>query len=307
MILVKVFNQLCLVYIRSMIHFGLSRLKYSQKNSSLCSGCLNFSESPKQSSMKKIISIFVLPLVLILGCRETKAQKEEQANTEAISSLKIIPIEHATAVLEWNDITIYIDPVGGKKAFEGQKEPDLILITDIHGDHFSLETLQELNTAKAKIIVPQAVADKIPEEFTPQIDVLNNGDTKERYGIIVEAIPMYNLREEALDFHTKGRGNGYVLDLDGQRIYFSGDTEDIPEMRALQNIDKAFICMNLPYTMTVESAADATLAFKPKEVYPYHFRGRPEVSDVKKFKELVNKGNPNIKVVQLDWYPNDDF
>ena len=223
--------------------------------------------------------------------------------SEGSNTIKIIPIEHATAILEWNNVTIYIDPVGGKKAFENQKLPDLILITDVHGDHFSLETLKELNTSKAKIMVPQAVADKIPNEFTPQIDVLNNGDSKERYHIKVEAIPMYNLREEASKFHTKGRGNGYVLNMGGKRLYFSGDTEDIPEMRALQSIDKAFVCMNLPYTMTVENAANAVLEFKPKEVYPYHYRGRPNVSNVAKFKELVNKGNPNIKVVQLDGIP----
>lgn len=258
--------------------------------------------------MKKKYFLFAFTLLLMLACKEIKAQKDQVTPKEdVISTLKIIPIEHATTVLEWNGITIYIDPVGGKKAFENQKQPDLILITDIHGDHFSLETLQELNTSKAKIMVPQAVADKIPEEFTPQIDVLNNGDSKERYGITVEAIPMYNLRTEALKFHAKGRGNGYVLNIDGQRIYFSGDTEDIPEMRALQNIDKAFICMNLPYTMTEASAADAVLEFKPKEVYPYHYRGRPNVSDVTKFKEIVNKGDAAINVIQLDWYPNDDF
>ncbi|WP_422079855.1 MBL fold metallo-hydrolase [Ulvibacterium sp.] len=228
-------------------------------------------------------------------------------NDEQGSEIKIIPISHATAVLEWNHITIYVDPVGGAKVFEGQKKPDLILITDIHGDHLSVETLRELDTKRAKIMVPQAVADKIPEEFTPQIDVLNNGDSKERYEIMVEAIPMYNLREEAKKFHAKGRGNGYVLNMGGQRLYFSGDTEDIPEMRSLKNIDKAFICMNLPYTMTVESAADAVLEFQPKQVYPYHYRGNPDISDVIKFKKLVNKGNPNIKVVQLDWYPQDDF
>ncbi|WP_420322407.1 MBL fold metallo-hydrolase [Flagellimonas sp.] len=226
---------------------------------------------------------------------------------EPSDAIKIIPIAHATAVLEWNNITIYIDPVGGKKAFENQKLPDLILITDVHGDHFSLETLQELDTKKAKIMVPKAVADKMPDEFIPQIDVLHNGDTKERHHILVEAVPMYNLRTEALKFHVKGRGNGYVLNMGGQRLYFSGDTEDIPEMRALQNIDKAFICMNLPYTMTVDSAADAVLEFQPKEIYPYHYRGRPNVSDIGKFKTLVNTNNPNIKVIQLDWYPNDDF
>ncbi len=250
----------------------------------------------------------VFALIMVLGCRQSNAQKVIiSAKSKSQKLLNIIPIEHATTVLEWNDITIYIDPVGGKSAFENQKLPDLILITDIHGDHFSLETLQELDTQKSKIMAPQAVADRIPKEFTPQIDVLNNGDSKERFGIKVEAVPMYNLREEALKFHTKGRGNGYVLNMNGQRLYFSGDTEDIPEMRSLKNIDKAFVCMNLPYTMTVESAADAVLEFKPKEIYPYHYRGRPNIGDVHKFKTLINQGNPNIKVVQLDWYPNDDF
>ena len=270
--------------------------------------------------MKKAIYTIIGMGIVLLGCKETqKPKSESDSNPYADIStppplpvkekteIKVIPIEHATVILEWNDITIYIDPVGGAKVFEGQKLPDLILITDIHGDHLSLETLKELQTEKAKIIVPQAVGDMIPENFTPQIDVLNNGDSKERYGITIEAIPMYNLRKEALKFHKKGRGNGYVLNMAGQRVYFSGDTEDILEMRALQHIDKAFICMNLPYTMTVESAADAVLEFNPKQVYPYHYRGKPNVSDIAKFKKLVNSGNPNIEVIRLDWYPKDDF
>ena len=263
----------------------------------------------------KIILVVLLSLVMaLLGCKQNVDKKPKTVVAESILErpendydLKIIPIEHATAILEWNNITVYIDPVGGAKAFEGQKQPDLILITDIHGDHLNVETLLELNTKKAKIMVPKVVADKIPQEFTPQIDVLNNGDRKERYGITVEAIPMYNLRAEAKKFHIKGRGNGYILNMGTQRIYFSGDTEDVPEMRRLKNIDKAFICMNLPYTMTVKSAADAVLEFKPKQVYPYHYRGRPDVSDVSKFKALVNTGNPDIEVVQLDWYPKDNF
>ena len=115
---------------------------------------------------------------------------------------------------------------------------------------------------------------------------------------------MYNLREEALKFHSKGRGNGYIITLGEERLYFSGDTEDIPEMRALKNIDKAFVCMNLPYTMTVASAASAVLEFKPKQIYPYHYRGTEGLSDVSQFKEIVNAGDDTIEVVQLDWYPN---
>lgn len=275
--------------------------------------------------MKKL-GIIIIGCLLLTGCKEQQSKKPlldsdindpindltlKEVNLKQIEfqedDIKIIPIEHATAILEWKEITIYIDPVGGAEAFEGQKKPDLILITDVHGDHLSMETLEALNTEKAKVMVPQAVADKIPENFTPQLDVLNNGDSKKRFGITVEAIPMYNLREEALKFHTKGRGNGYVLTIGEQRLYFSGDTEDIPEMRALQNIDKAFICMNLPYTMTPVSAADAVLEFKPKQVYPYHYRGKLDVSDVAKFKAMVYAGNPDLEVVQLDWYPNDEY
>lgn len=262
--------------------------------------------------MKKLLHILLCCSMALLGCKDrskSSTPKDVATTTapDAVEDIKIIPISHATGVLEWGEITIYIDPVGGVAAFAGQKPPDLILITDIHGDHLSVETLQELYTEKAKIVVPQAVADKIPTEFTPQIDVLHNGDTKERYDITIEAIPMYNLREEALNFHTKGRGNGYVLSKEGHRIYVSGDTEDIPEMRALKDIDMALVCMNLPYTMTVESAADAVLEFKPVQVYPYHYRGRPNVSDVAQFKALVNAGDPNIEVVQLDWYPEEDY
>jgi len=136
--------------------------------------------------------------------------------------------------------------------------------------------------------------------------VLNNGDTKERFGFLVEAIPMYNLREEALKFHTKGRGNGYVIEKDGKRVYISGDTEDIPEMRALKDIDIAFVCMNLPYTMTEIKAAEAVVDFQPTIVYPYHYRGADGFSDVGKFKAYIMKSSVGnkIRVKQLDWYPN---
>ncbi len=263
--------------------------------------------------MKKILLTCICCTLTLMSCKENPkntAHTEISETTEKAENpadeVTIIPVEHATAILEWGDTTLYIDPVGGAKAFEGQKQPDLILITDIHGDHFSMETLEELGAKDAKIIAPQAVADKMPASFTPQLDVLNNGDSKEHYGITIAAIPMYNLRAEALQFHTKGRGNGYVLQKGDERIYFSGDTEDIPEMRALKNIDKAFVCMNLPYTMTVQSAADAVLEFQPAEVYPYHFRGNPDISDVDEFASLVEDGSDTIKVIQLDWYPNEE-
>jgi L-ascorbate metabolism protein UlaG (beta-lactamase superfamily) len=263
-------------------------------------------------TMKTTAIALLIFFTALYGCKEAPKEKGLTLNKKSVletgeKEIKIVPIEHATAVLEWGAVTIYIDPVGGAAVFEGQKKPDLILITDIHGDHFSLETLQELKAIGATIIVPEAVAEKLPENMESKIAVMDNGETAQFDQVTVTAIPMYNLREEALQFHTKGRGNGYVITLGEKRIYFSGDTEDIPEMRQLKNIDMAFICMNLPYTMTVESAADAVLEFKPKQVYPYHYRGRPEVGDVSKFKELVNGSDPKIEVVQLDWYPKEAY
>jgi L-ascorbate metabolism protein UlaG (beta-lactamase superfamily) len=119
----------------------------------------------------------------------------------------------------------------------------------------------------------------------------------EKFGVKIEAVPMYNLTAARLRFHNKGRGNGYVMTFGGKRVYVSGDTEDIPEMRALKNIDAAFVCMNLPYTMTPEQAADAVREFKPKVVYPYHYRG----SDTAQFKKLVGDAS---EVRLRDWYKN---
>lgn len=150
------------------------------------------------------------------------------------------------------------------------------------------------------LVVPQAVADKLPATTNKQkVLILRNGDKTMQQGISITAIPMYNLPEAPNAFHTKGRGNGYVLNIGDKNVYISGDTEDIPEMRALKNIDIAFVCMNLPYTMPVEQAAQGVLAFKPKVVYPYHYRGQ----DVNTFKSLVNTGDKDIEVRLKNWYP----
>lgn len=222
----------------------------------------------------------------------------------AQEQIKIYPVNHGSFVMSYQGKAFYVDPVGDAELYKSYPEPTIILITDIHGDHFSLTTLQSLNLEFTGIVAPQAVYDKLPIELQKKTQVLNNGDSNSyrMFGMTIEAIPMYNLREEALNFHTKGRGNGYIITLNGERIYISGDTEDIPEMRALNNIDKAFICMNLPYTMTIESAASAVLDFKPKVVIPYHYRGKNGLSDVDQFKSIVETQNNNIKVEILKWY-----
>ncbi len=252
--------------------------------------------------MKKMKFLLLLTSLFVLHCKDKNAEALSDKKSDTTDPVKIIPIAHGTLVLETSSEVIYIDPTGGPKAFRGQKRPTYVLITDIHGDHLNMETLEGLDLNNVTVIAPKAVTDKLPSTISNTIVTLNNGDSYDTESLIVEAIPMYNLREEALKFHEKGRGNGYVITLEGQRIYISGDTEDIKEMRMLKAIDKALVCMNLPYTMTVESAADAVLEFTPKEVIPYHYKGTNGLSDIKKFKYIVNTENSKIKVTLLDWY-----
>jgi L-ascorbate metabolism protein UlaG (beta-lactamase superfamily) len=259
--------------------------------------------------MNKIIFTLLMLSFAIFSCKKTPTKiaainVQEMLQQPMNKALKVMPISHATAVLTFNNEVVYIDPTGGAEAFSNFQKPNYIIITDIHGDHMDTKTLEALDLTATKIIAPKAVADKIAAIKALEIISINNGEKKSFTSFDLEAIPMYNLRKEALKFHSKGRGNGYVFTIHKERIYFSGDTEDIPEMRTLKNIDKAFVCMNLPYTMDIESAADAVLAFQPKQVFPYHYRGTNGLSDVAKFKEIINKKDRSIEVVQWNWYPN---
>lgn len=264
--------------------------------------------------MKQLVTLLIF-IVSFTACKNEGRQDRDYDSqvTEAAekvererdsANVEIEAISHATAVINWGDFVFYLDPTGGAEAFDGMNDPDLVLITDVHGDHMDAETLQALELGTTQIIVPQAVMDELPQEMHGQLVVLNNGESREINGFQIEAIPMYNLPEAEDAFHTKGRGNGYIIERDGKRLYIAGDTEDIPEMRNLQNIDMALIPMNLPYTMDVEQAAEGVLAFEPKEVYPYHFRGEGGYANVERFKEIVNEQNEDIEVVLLEWYPD---
>lgn len=246
--------------------------------------------------------IIILLLVVVSNITWAQRATPDQLKTKK-GVISIQPILHGTAALTWNEKTIYVDPYGGAKAFLGISNPDLILITDIHGDHMNVETLESLETSKAIIIAPQAVADQLPAALKTKTTVIGNGEKTEQLGITIAAIPMYNLPEDPESRHTKGRGNGYILTIEDKKIYFSGDTEDIPEMRSLKNIDVAFVCMNLPFTMNIDQASSAVLEFKPKIVYPYHYRGQGGLNDVEGFKNLVNSKNQKIEVRLRNWYP----
>ncbi|MCK0131502.1 MBL fold metallo-hydrolase [Flavobacteriaceae bacterium F08102] len=248
------------------------------------------------------MKIYPFIIVLCLGLNLQAQRAKSDIIKTADGDLKISPIYHASLVLQWNGNTLYIDPYGGAERFTGFAKPDLILITDIHGDHTDLETLRKLATEHTVFVVPPAVADMLKGDFK-KLEILKNGEMTVQNDIFINAIPMYNLPKDANAMHPPGRGNGYFLNMGGKGIYISGDTEDIPEMRKLPNIDIAFVCMNLPYTMDINQAADAVLEFKPNIVYPYHYRGKPDMSDIKAFKQLVNAKNKNLEVRLRDWYP----
>lgn len=244
-----------------------------------------------------------LKILVIICLLATSKGVYAQTLAQTIGDIKIQPLMHSSMHITWNKINILSDPYKNETYYKALASPQIILITDIHGDHLNLESLKNINTDQTQIIAPQAVADILKENGYTNIQVLNNGDSKTIDGIKIEAIPMYNLPEDRESRHTKGRGNGYVLTLGGKRIYISGDTEDIQEMRQLKNIDIAFVCMNLPYTMAIDAAASAVLDFNPAIVFPFHYRGGGgKFSNVTKFKELVIDGNDQIEVRLVDWY-----
>ncbi len=259
--------------------------------------------------MKKSFLLLAASLLIAgVGCNATKPttdmnNTQPQTNASQSSNVGIAPISHATAVLAWGGKIIYTDPTGGKDAFAGQPAPDLILVTDIHGDHLSTSTLAAVATANTVIVMPRAVKDLVTVPLPGTTVVLKNDETTTQQGFAITGVPMYNFPGENQDRHTKGRGNGYVIELNGERVYIAGDTAGTPEMRALKDIDIAFVPMNLPYTMGVEEAADAVLAFKPKKVIPYHYRGPDGLADTAKFRDLVNAGDPDITVDLMNFYP----
>lgn len=219
-------------------------------------------------------------------------------------NIEVTPMTHAHVQLEFGGKVIHVDPTP-QSALASAKPADLILVTDVHGDHFSPEAIAKLRKATTIVVAPQAVAGKITEGKT---EVMANGQTRTVDGVSIMAVGSYNLQRGPAAgqlFHDKGRGNGYVVTLGGKRLYFSGDTECVPEIKALTNIDVAFITMNLPYTMPPEEAAACVKAFRPQIVYPYHYRGMggPTPEQNQQAFVAAMKGFQGVEVRVANFYP----
>ncbi len=206
----------------------------------------------------------------------------------------IMPLNHASFLMSFGGKVIAVDPTMDAMKQGPLPKADYVFVTDIHPDHLDKDALDAIAGKDATFVGPAAVSAKRPMTRT-----LANGEKQTFESFSVEAVPMYNLKrgpDAGLLFHDKGRGDGFVFTFGDKRIYVSGDTECTPEMRALEHIDVAFMCMNLPYTMPPDEAATCARAFKPKVVYPYHYRGQ----DPKTFAAALAGTGTEVRL--RDWY-----
>ena len=204
----------------------------------------------------------------------------------AKGDLQITFIGHGSLMFAFGGKIIHVDPFSRLTDYSKLPQADMILLTHEHRDHLDLKALDSLRADKTKIILTKNCAQQVKGGI-----IMKNGDVKTVDGLKIEAVPAYNLvhmRSEGVPFHPKGNGNGYVITFGDMRIYVAGDTENIPEMKQLQDIDVAFLPMNLPYTMTPEMVADAARAIQPKYLYPYHYGSTDPEELVKLLKDEKN-------------------
>ena len=246
--------------------------------------------------MKVWLGVFVL----LAGLGATMAADTIPATG---GNIELTPMTHAHVQIEFGGKVIHVDPTN-QSNLATAKPADIILVTDIHGDHMDPAAIDKIKKPSTIFVAPNALAGK----FSGKTEILKNGETRTIDGVSIMAVGSYNLtRGPAAGqlFHDKGRGNGYVLTLGGKRIYLSGDTECVPEIKALTNIDVAFVTMNLPFTMPPDEAAACVKAFRPRIVYPYHYRQANLEPVAKNQTDFVAamKGFAGVEVRTPDFYP----
>ena len=223
--------------------------------------------------MKKQMILLCAAVMTFICCEA--AQKVDEFTTKSGKKVTITCIKHACIEINYNGTEIQIDPVGfgvqPTTDYNQFPKANIILITHEHKDHFDREAITCVRTPATSIYSNMAVYNM----FRNSIPLTNGDSIIYASDIKIEAVPAYNYTEGHTQFHPKGRDNGYILTLDGLRIYIAGDTEDIPEMEAIKDIDIAFLPCNQPYTMTVEQLVKAAKTLKPKVVFPYHYSQTP--------------------------------
>jgi len=227
-----------------------------------------------------LILVFFVGFVLVAAVQK---EFEEDIIQTSQGDLKITFIGHGTVMFTFEGKIIHVDPVGRYADYSQLPKADLTLITHEHGDHLDAKVIKIISSEKTDLVLTEKCVEKVKIE---DVIIMKNGDIKTVQNLKIEAIPAYNIkhmRSPGNPYHPKGVGNGYIITFGDKRVYVAGDTENTPEMKALKNIDIAFLPMNLPYTMTPEMVADAAKAFMPKILYPYHYGN----TDTSKIVELL--------------------
>ncbi len=240
--------------------------------------------------MKKLLKLLILQACIMLPL---VAAAGEPFETDTIKTsagpLKIIFLGHASLGMDFNGKHIYIDPSVMVADFSKMPKADIIVFTHDHSDHFDMNALEELKSDNTLVVLPLTCAARYCEGI-----VMRNEDVKIVQGLKIEGVPAYNIVQRSpsgFPYHLKGMGNGYIITFGDKRVYIAGDTEKIPEMDELSDIDIAFLPVGPPHTMTVEMAADAVKAIRPKIFYPYSYGD----TDVNSLVGLL-KCEPNTEV-----------
>ncbi len=206
--------------------------------------------------------------VLIVATAHAQGLEKDVIQT-SVGELEITFVGHGSVIFGHGGKTIHVDPFGRLADYSALPKADLVLITHAHGDHLDPAALAAIRTPTTQVVIAPDCEGKVEGALT-----LRNDEKKTVAGIEITAVPAYNLvhkRPDGAPFHPKGEGNGYVLAFGDTTVYVAGDTENTPELKALEGITVAFLPMNVPYTMTPEMVADAACAFRPRILYPYHF------------------------------------
>ena len=220
---------------------------------------------------------------------------ETDSFTTSAGELTITFVGHGTLMFALGDMVIHVDPVSREADYAKMPKADVILVTHEHGDHLDPDAIAAVREEGTRIILTEKCAAKVSGGT-----VMANGDVQTVAGLKVEAVPAYNIvhkRPSGEAYHPRGDGNGYVITFGDTRVYVAGDTENVPEMKGLGEIDIAFLPMNLPYTMTPEMVADAAKVFGPKILYPYHF-GETDTSELVRL--LEGEGSIEVRVRRME-------
>lgn len=227
--------------------------------------------------MRKVLLLSAVFAILFPHVSASQETFETDTIKTSAGDLDITFIGHGTLKFTFGGKAIHIDPWSKLADYSKMPKADLILVTHEHRDHLDPKAIEALRTPKTALVTTNACASQITGGT-----IMNNGEVKTVKGLEIEAVPAYNIvhmRRKNVPFHPKDMGNGYVITFGDKRVYVAGDTENTPEMKALKDIDIAFLPMNLPYTMTPKMVADAATAFQPKILYPYHY-GETDTSEI---------------------------